>query len=551
MGSINAWQKLISEQRAEFLQHARAKLADIESSLNLLEESLWESAQIQNVARLFHQLAGSGGFFDLHEFCAVAGKAEGVSLQLLSKRSDLKKEDLVILRQCAANLSKMLESNELTIAAEQAHFAAEYAAEQRLSTDLLLVSGDPRALVKISKYLEEFNIEVRTYRTESSAEQAAQSKMPDAVIIHVPLSEGSGYDLAQKIRKRAGGQKIPILLLSGEGGFLSKVNAIRAGVDNFFEAPFDLKQVGERLQHLLDRDKPEMFRILSVEDDAYQGGLIKSTLEAAGYNTMLISDPRDFEDALLAFCPDLLLLDIDLGAVNGFELAKYVRQNDRFAALPIIFLTTHNQLAAHIETARAGGDDHLVKPVSPQYLIATIAGRLERYRSLRKLTMLDGLTQCMTYSNFMDTAAKQVERSRGITRSTLMIFDVDNIGQINQQFGFAQGDRVIQALARVIQNTLRQTEMICRAAGDEIVVLLENLDDTEVAQIGSHILYDFQSIELLSGGQKYSATASAGACALDSLSLDDALKAAQAGLQIAKQQGKNRLVKAVQKQPNI
>src|SRR5262249_24289661 len=151
------------------------------------------------------------------------------------------------------------------------------------------------------------------------------------------------------------------------------------------ELPVEVDVIVQKLRFLFERGKPERYRILSVEDDPDTANFVVNTLGNAGYNVAWVQDPRKFEEALLTFCPDLILLDIVMGEINGFELARFVRQNERFAPLPILFLTTQNQLEAHIESARAGGDHHLIKPVNPQLLVATVAGKLERYRIFQKL----------------------------------------------------------------------------------------------------------------------------------------------------------------------
>ena len=76
-------------------------------------------------------------------------------------------------------------------------------------------------------------------------------------------------------------------------------------------------------------------------------------------------DPARLEAELAAFRPDLVLMDVLLPGVSGYDLVRSLRQDERYATLPVIVLTTQGELDARIEAARAGGDEHLVKPVSP------------------------------------------------------------------------------------------------------------------------------------------------------------------------------------------
>src|SRR5262249_16288102 len=156
--------------------------------------------------------------------------------------------------------------------------------------------------------------------------------------------------------------------------------------------------------------KPSNYTVLSVEDDPVQSDYIRQVLESAGYNVASIADPSLFEEALVAVNPDLLLLDVMLGPVSGFELARFVRCHDRYAATPIIFLTTQNQLNAHVEGARVGGDEYLIKPVAPPLLISAVAGRLERYRVVKKLIGRDALTQFLTLGSFMEALEKLLSK---------------------------------------------------------------------------------------------------------------------------------------------
>src|SRR4029077_10513437 len=113
--------------------------------------------------------------------------------------------------------------------------------------------------------------------------------------------------------------KPPIIVISTEAGFIDKVQAVHCGADAFFESPVDWESLINKLRYLLDRNKPSNYRILSVEDDPDQAAFIKAVLESAGYQVYSMDDPQYFEEAILAVQPDLLLLDIMLPGISGFQ----------------------------------------------------------------------------------------------------------------------------------------------------------------------------------------------------------------------------------------
>jgi diguanylate cyclase (GGDEF)-like protein len=376
-------------------------------------------------------------------------------------------------------------------------------------------------------------------------------RLPDALILSVPLIDGPGYDVAHHLRSLPDGTVPPILILSRQIGFLDKVMAIRCGADAFFDEVQEPVVLVQKLLSLFERDKAINYTIMSVEDDISQSDFIKAVLESVGYNVVVVNDPRQFEEALLSVQPDLLLLDVMLGPVSGFELARYVRSDDRFAATPIIFLTTQNQLNAHVESARVGGDEHLIKPVAPQLLIAAVAGRLERYRVVKRLIGRDGLTHFLTMGTFMETADKLVTRRfQGSGTLVLLLIDIDHMESINDKYGYAAGDRVIGALAKLLKSKLRNAETFARLAGDEFAIIMDNIDDRELAEVATQIVQEFEAIVHVANGQQFKATISAGAAALE---YDNNVKSwltnAKLALKSAKSGGRNRVMKAKSKSP--
>lgn len=516
---MNSWQSRLQQRRAQFLVRSGEKLESVQQSLSRLKLFPQDGDSLKSVNQHFHQLAGAGGIYELDALCDMAIAAEEICSRLLKDhapvgRVDHEKLELLTtgLLSFIANVDGLSEGASSAIAHSAVVSSGGHGrAESVRAFDIVIADDDHDNLIALHRLFEEQKMSVRTVKSGSGARGALLTRLPDALVVSVPLPDSSGYDIVHQLRSLPGGHRC-VAVLSGEHTvFRSKVEAIRAGADAYFEEPVDPRQVVARVKSLLERDKVDSYKILSVEDDPEQAEFIKHTLESAGYTVYHICDGAQFEEALLSFAPDLVLLDIMLGDINGHELARFVRQSERFATLPVIFLTTENQLNMHIESARSGGDEHLIKPISPQLLVATIAGRLEKHALLKQFIGRDGATQLMTFSTFMD----QVERFCSIPKkvaggAALLQFDIDKLDAVNERYGHVAGEKTIVDFAAIIRNTFRQSEALGRIGGDDFSVIVENLNLQEVVQLADHVLQTFVKAPHMANSRAFKVTASCG-----------------------------------------
>lgn len=580
------WEQQFSELKQQFLTRAHERLLTVESLIKKLSQAPDDNLILRQIMQQFHWLAGSGGTYGFDDVTQWGTYGEELCDYFLKLNKAVSAEDIDKLSSALSTVRQLF-TTRLTQAVIAS--ASDMAQTTDLGSDVkppppgeertrvidtlptteytrplveqpkigsvdptaipqnksyaMVVDGNMTNLHLLSEGLEEQGVYVEKFTTCQGSLKVLQERLPDVLIVSVPLSDSTGYELAEVIRSTEGGHKTAIVILGIQSGFLDKVQAIRSGADAFFEYPADHTEVIQRVFHLLDRDKPEQYKVLSVEDDPQQAAFIKLTLESAGYKLQQVSDPREFENVFLSFEPDLVLLDVMLGEMTGFELAKYIRQNDRFAAVPIIFLTTQNKLHMHIRSARAGGDEHLVKPVAPQLLIATLAGRLEKARALKRLIDRDGLTRCLTYGTFMERAQRLVSPEGLRNTSAMMMMGVDNMKTINDQFGYAIGDRVIANIGSLLLRGFRNTDMIARYQSDRFVVVIERLNEQQLQSLATQVLGAIHSTNHSTPAGAISVSCSAGIAMLEpGLALQQWVTDAETALVVAKEQGKNRAV---------
>ena len=288
-------------------------------------------------------------------------------------------------------------------------------------------------------------------------------------------------------------------------------------------------------------------RILSVEDDPAQAAYFRSVLESAGYDVHTCADPAIFEREMNRFAPDLILMDILLPATSGYDLARIARRDAAHQHTPILFLTTEGQLGTRIESMRSGGDDHLVKPVAPNLLLATVETRLARAREVRKSLERDHLTGLLNRGAFTERLHAHVSRSTG--NAVLVMLDVDRFKSLNDAYGHPFGDQVLTRLASHLRNHMRPSDCVGRYGGEEFAMLLDGVSELQGIRIVEKILDDFAATEHITpSATSERVTFSAGVAKLPTQisALPQTWAAADAALYRAKASGRRRVCAAME-----
>jgi diguanylate cyclase (GGDEF)-like protein len=286
-------------------------------------------------------------------------------------------------------------------------------------------------------------------------------------------------------------------------------------------------------------------RVLLVEDDPFQARFVRLTLETAGYQVTVCDDPRRFTADLAACRPELVLMDIMLPGASGYELVRWLRHERTSATLPVLFLTAEGQMQARLESAWSGGDDHLVKPLSPATLLAAVAGRVERCRRATLLVERDPVTHALPESKLLQRAAAAVERQRREPhrRISWVAIELDHFWSIQDCYGEPTANRVLAATAALLRRELGQGSSLGRCDGPRLAVLLDGVRPRQALQMIDRLRQKFAAQEHRSAaGDHFRTTFSAGVAALaPEMSVEQWRHEAERGLRVARSAGRNRV----------
>ncbi|MEX2421189.1 MAG: response regulator, partial [Actinomycetota bacterium] len=188
--------------------------------------------------------------------------------------------------------------------------------------------------------------------------------------------------------------------------------------------------------------------ILVVDDDPDIARFVEVNLRSAGYDVSVASDGEEALEKAGVLRPDLILLDVMMPRIDGFEVAHRLRRNPQTANTSIIMLTAKALATDKVLGLTAGADDYIIKPFDPIELLARVKGTLRRAKEMRNLSPLTGLPGNIRIQ-------EEIERMvREDLPFAVVYADLDNFKAYNDLKGFVRGDRLIQATARTLQDAV-------------------------------------------------------------------------------------------------
>ena len=531
--------------RERFMRGSVERLERIAQLLHVIERQPADTAALRDLLIQFHGFAGAGSTYGFPGVSALGSEGERLCDALLKEKQSPQAREQDRWMSLLRSLRRELRGEPSVVPA-----ATPGPPEARAAFDILVVDSDPESRASLERAALRDGMSARTAGSRAEAEAALRQKVPDGAIVELSLSDGSGSGLVEQIRALPGGESLAILMIGGASGFVNRVDAIHCGADGYFDKPVREDALMRRLEHLLERGRTEAPRVLSVEDDADQAAFVQAVLESAGYQVRICSDPKTLETELADFRPDLVLLDIQLPGTDGYALARYIRQQESHAALPILFLTTRSHIDSQIESMRAGGDDYLVKPVVPGLLLSAAAARIERARFLRNLLERDGLTRLLTHTAFLERARMMTTEKTDPSKTppAMVLLDLDGFKALNDRYGHPVGDPVLVSLAGLLRRRLRQSDVVGRLGGDEFAAIIENIGEHQAVRLLERVREEFAGLDQVGPGEsRFRATFSAGVAIFEpGMDANAWRKRADETLYAAKSKGKNRVAGAAE-----
>lgn len=251
--------------------------------------------------------------------------------------------------------------------------------------------------------------------------------------------------------------------------------------------------------------------ILTVDDSPISCSLIEKFF-ADSFRILTAYSGLDALDTLRVEAVDLILLDVEMPEMDGYEVMQHLKLDAKTSGIPVIFLTGIDDRNDELKGLKMGAVDYIQKPFYPEILLQKIETAIERNEAqkvlvdlvqtkiseaemFRRMAFLDPLTALWNRTYFENQVDLYLQEEN--PQGYFFILDIDNFKLINDQYGHIKGDEVLLELAEILRKASTNSVLTARLAGDEFVIFLKDVSDISYAKIfADSILIEISQINL-------------------------------------------------------
>jgi len=407
---------------------------------------------------------------------------------------------------------------------------------------ILIVDDDPTSIKLLESMLASDKYEILKACNGKDGLEHAFAHLPDLILLDVMMPDIDGFEVTRTIKRDPRTKDTPIILVTALDDPEKKAIGLEAGAEELLNKPVHSTELHARVNSMLRlkqyrdqlsirtmtglsysnipklreevyRSKEEIPLILLVEDNEVDARLVKNALKEQPFKLKVVKRGSDVFNLVRQENVDLVLLDIILPDINGFEVCRRLKEDHE--DIQIVIVTCLDDLESKIKGVELGADDFLVKPIVNRELNARIRVLLEKKGHLDSLrshyevaldsAILDWLTGLYNHGYFQQFLDYELKRAvhQGFPVGLIMI-DVDDFNLYNDRLGHSAGDAILRELGQVIRNIIREVDLAARYGGEEFAVVLPYTNREgarRVAErihkaISSHDFFHDESLEL-------------------------------------------------------
>jgi diguanylate cyclase (GGDEF)-like protein len=292
-----------------------------------------------------------------------------------------------------------------------------------------------------------------------------------------------------------------------------------------------------------------------VEDSRVSLEVYAQRLDRRGYQVTTAISAEEARAELEIAVPDLILLDVFMPKVSGFEFLRELRNSPKTATVPVILISALADTKHIVEGLELGANDYVTKPIVMPILTARMEALLRSSELVRrlevqtellsKLAAFDDLTGVYNRRSMFHHLEAELSRCRRYGRSiSVLMVDIDHFKRVNDEHGHLIGDQALRFVSTTLQNELRSMDFLCRYGGEEFCAILPETNRPGAARAGERLRSAIERIGFKHERIRLPLTVSVGASswtANEGTEIPDLLQRADGALLEAKRSGRNKV----------
>jgi diguanylate cyclase (GGDEF)-like protein len=513
------------------------QVAAIEDAVLALMRGALDEDRRAQATREAHKLAGSLGTFGLG---AASERSRELEL-LLGAPEALGPASLPRLSELIVAVRDDVQAVVPTAGDEPPPAAAE-------GERLLIVEDDLGLAERLGAEAARRGIAAQLAASPAEARELLATMRPAGVLLDLTFEDGTADAYALLSELTGAAPPVPVLVSTMRDTLIDRVEVVRRGGRGFVSKSLPAPQAIDQAIQLIEHASAPETTLLAVDDDPAVLDAVAALLAPHGVRLVALADPLRFWSELDRVRPDMILLDVDMPDITGIELCRVLRNDARWATVPVLVLTARRDADSIERIFAAGADDHLAKPVIGGELVTRVRNRLERLALHRALAETDGLTGVKN----RQASTQGLERllrlaDRYEQPFALATLDLDRFKQVNDVHGHTAGDAVLRRFGTLLLEAFRGEDVAGRWGGEEFVVGMYGMSGANARERLGELLAAFGR-ERFNGveGEAFGVTFSAGVARFpdDGAHLPALYDVADAMLYRAKRAGRAQVVVA-------
>ncbi|MFH1674580.1 MAG: diguanylate cyclase [Pseudomonadota bacterium] len=298
-----------------------------------------------------------------------------------------------------------------------------------------------------------------------------------------------------------------------------------------------------------------MAKILIIDDSKLVREFGISILSKGHHKVSCAPNGHEALEKIYAEKPDLILLDVIMPGMDGYEVCKLLKAGEETHDIPVIMLTSKGETADKIKGLNLGAVDYVTKPFDEGELVARVNTQLrvkelhealqEKNRQLQELANKDGLTSLYNHRYLQEQLLKEMERSKryNLTLSFILI-DIDHFKHVNDTYGHQTGDVILKTLGELLFKIVRESDIAARYGGEEFALILPHTNFTTARETAERLRTTVESYDFEVDNDHLQITISLGIASFPHETIEtskDLVESADKALYMAKKNGRNRV----------